>query len=83
MDKDKKKVIFVVHSLRDGGAEKVAFSMLETIDHRIYDLHVPMLKEDIIDAHKSVGLRIDCCEIFIFLNFGVINVESLHAKKKV
>ena len=35
MQIDKKKVIFVVHLLRDGGAEKVAFSMLEIIDHRI------------------------------------------------
>jgi 2-polyprenyl-3-methyl-5-hydroxy-6-metoxy-1,4-benzoquinol methylase len=43
----------------------------------VFDLHVPLEKEDLERAHRCAGLRIDSCDYFMFFNLGVVNTEPL------
>ncbi|NCQ56000.1 MAG: class I SAM-dependent methyltransferase [Alphaproteobacteria bacterium] len=50
------------------------------LDKDVYDVHVPLTKEDILKAHQKCDHNIEFCEYFMPLNLGVVNIESLNGK---
>ncbi len=50
------------------------------LDKDVYDVHVPLTKEDILKAHQECGHKIEFCEYYMPLNLSVINTESLQGK---
>jgi 2-polyprenyl-3-methyl-5-hydroxy-6-metoxy-1,4-benzoquinol methylase len=42
----------------------------------VFNLHVPLEKGDLEEAHKSSGLRVLFCDYFMFFNLSVVNMES-------
>ena len=45
------------------------------IDGTVYNVHVPLKKEDLEEAHRSVGLSVLSCDYFMFFNLGMVNIE--------
>ena len=43
------------------------------VDRAIYDIHMPLTKEDLILAHHSSGLTLENCDYFLSNNLGVVN----------
>ena len=43
------------------------------LDRKIYDVHVPMDREDLRVAHEMAGLDVSSCDYFLLLNLGVLN----------
>jgi cyclopropane fatty-acyl-phospholipid synthase-like methyltransferase len=41
------------------------------LDRRIYDLHVPLSREHVREAHQRAGLRVESCEYSLPLDFHV------------
>ncbi len=48
-------------------------SIQKHIDREVYDVHVPLTKNDIINAHKTAGLKLVCCDYFMSMNLSVVN----------
>ena len=45
------------------------------VDKAVYDIHVPLDRETLAQAHSDAGLTVERCQYFLFLNLGVINME--------
>jgi 2-polyprenyl-3-methyl-5-hydroxy-6-metoxy-1,4-benzoquinol methylase len=46
------------------------------LDPAVYDIHVPLTREQLRDAHVSAGLKIEQCDYFLPSNFGVCNLNK-------
>jgi 2-polyprenyl-3-methyl-5-hydroxy-6-metoxy-1,4-benzoquinol methylase len=45
------------------------------IDPVVFNLHEPLGKEHLENAHKQAGLRVFFCNYFMFFNLGVVNMK--------
>lgn len=43
------------------------------VDRSIYDIHVPLDKKDLTDAHLNAGMKSPDCGYFMSINLGVVN----------
>jgi len=43
------------------------------LDCKIYDVHIPLDREDLRVAHEMAGLDVSSCDYFLFLNLGILN----------
>ena len=50
-------------------------AMQRRFDRAVYDIHVPLDREQFAQAHKAAGLDLIACDYFIFVNWQVINVQ--------
>jgi 2-polyprenyl-3-methyl-5-hydroxy-6-metoxy-1,4-benzoquinol methylase len=55
----------------------IAGTIQRIINRPIFDVHVPLDKEALADAHESAGLNVIHCEYFMSTNFGIINLSGL------
>jgi cyclopropane fatty-acyl-phospholipid synthase-like methyltransferase len=46
------------------------------VDRSVYDVHVPLGKEQFIAAHKKAGLSLQTCDYFMSMNLSVVNAGS-------
>ena len=46
-------------------------------DRNIFDKHVPLTPHDLKQASEKVGLSVAKCSYWLFVNFGVINLQNL------
>ena len=46
------------------------------IDQAIYDVHVPLDRHALAQAHQQAGLAVESCEYFMGVNWGVINTSG-------
>lgn len=46
------------------------------INREIYDIHVPLNKLDLEQAHRNAGLEVKVCDYFMFSNLGVLNFSK-------
>lgn len=49
----------------------------------IYDKHVPLTRENLIDAHQKAGLKMLYCEYVMASNYGVVNFGERHNLARV
>ena len=49
----------------------------KVINRSVYDIHVPLDTERLIETHKLVGLEVLQCDYFLSTNFGVLNLNGL------
>lgn len=47
------------------------------INRSIFDIHVPLSRNALMQAHQINGLRVISCDYFLFINLGVLNLENL------
>ena len=47
------------------------------INRPIFDIHVPLNRNALMQAHRINGLRVISCDYFLFVNLGVLNFENL------
>jgi 2-polyprenyl-3-methyl-5-hydroxy-6-metoxy-1,4-benzoquinol methylase len=47
------------------------------INRPIFDIHVPLNRNALMQAHRINGLRVISCDYFLFANLGVLNFENL------
>lgn len=47
------------------------------INRPIFDIHVPLNRNALMQAHQINGLRVISCDYFLFANLGVLNIENL------
>ena len=47
------------------------------INRPIFDIHVPLNRTALMQAHRINGLRVISCDYFLFVNLGVLNFENL------
>lgn len=52
----------------------------KAINREIYDIHVPLDRELLANAHRSAGLKVLQCDYFLSTNFGVLNLNGLDQK---
>ena len=45
------------------------------ISPAVFNLHVPLAREDLEEAHESAGLHVLFCDYFMFFNLTVVNME--------
>lgn len=45
------------------------------LDREIYDIHVPLDKATLTNAHESAGLKVTSCKYFLAVNLNVLNLE--------
>jgi SAM-dependent methyltransferase len=46
------------------------------INRPIFDIHVPLNRNALMQAHRINGLRVISCDYFLFVNLGVLNFEN-------
>lgn len=46
------------------------------VDTEIYDVHVPLTKKNMIEAHQVAALELNYCDYFMSMNLGVVNSGS-------
>lgn len=51
------------------------------IDRKVYDVHVPLTKKNLIDAHESADLKLMHCDYFMSMNLNVVNSGSFSSHK--
>ncbi len=49
----------------------------KVINRNVFDIHVPLSPERILEAHQKNGLEVISCNYFLSANFGVLNFENL------
>jgi len=47
------------------------------INRRVFDIHVPLDRQNLVRVHQMNGLRVVSCNYFLFMNLGVLNFENL------
>ena len=47
------------------------------INRPIFDIHVSLNRNALMQAHRLNGLRVISCDYFLFVNLGVLNIENL------
>ncbi|HEY9721629.1 MAG TPA: class I SAM-dependent methyltransferase, partial [Oscillatoriaceae cyanobacterium] len=45
-------------------------------DRAVYDIHVPLDREQLRAAHERAGFRVESCDYFLSANWSVLNFES-------
>ena len=46
------------------------------IDRSVYEMHVPLDRDSLAEAHQSSAFEVVSCNYFLFANPGVINIEN-------
>ena len=46
------------------------------VDREVYDLHMPLTKTKLFNAHREASLELQKCEYFMSINLGVVNSGS-------
>jgi SAM-dependent methyltransferase len=54
----------------------VAGAIQRTFNRPVFDIHVPLDKNELADAHRKAGLDVLQCEYFMSTNFGIINLSG-------
>ncbi len=49
----------------------------KTLGREVFDVHVPLSREELRRAHEVAGLEVLNCGYFCFLNFGVLNLNQI------
>jgi len=52
-------------------------SLQKLFGRAVFDIHVPLNREALAEAHSRSGLDVTSCEYFLLLNLGVVNVERM------
>ena len=47
------------------------------VNRPIYDIHVPLQTDELVEAHRQAGLQVVRCEYFVPLSFTVSNLNGL------
>ncbi len=50
--------------------------MQKYVDRAVYDVHVPLTKKMLINAHEKSGLSLEQCDYFMSVNLSVVNSGS-------
>jgi 2-polyprenyl-3-methyl-5-hydroxy-6-metoxy-1,4-benzoquinol methylase len=48
----------------------------KVINRPVFDVHVPLDRNDLVRAHQANGFQTISCQYFLFLNLGVLNFEN-------
>lgn len=51
------------------------------IDKKIYDVHVPLTRNKLSEAHQSASLELEKCEYFMSINLSVVNSGFFSSNK--
>jgi len=51
-------------------------SFQKILDREIYDIHIPLNREELKFAHEICGLEMISCDYFMILNLSVLNIEK-------
>jgi len=51
------------------------------LDRKIYDVHVPMDREDLRVAHEMAGLDVSSCDYFLLLSLGILNFTKFSRER--
>lgn len=51
------------------------------VDKEIYDVHVPLTKKNMLNAHQSAALELSYCDYFMSINLSVVNSGSFSQHK--
>ena len=51
------------------------------VDREVYDVHVPLTKKKLINAHKATDLKLMHCEYFMSMNLSVVNSGSFSSHR--
>ncbi|MBX3486374.1 MAG: class I SAM-dependent methyltransferase [Candidatus Paracaedibacteraceae bacterium] len=51
------------------------------VDKEVYDVHVPLTKKNMIDAHQSATLELEHCDYFMSMNLNVVNSGSFSSHR--
>jgi SAM-dependent methyltransferase len=51
------------------------------VDRAVYDVHVPLTKKNMLDAHQSAALELSYCDYFMSINLSVVNSGSFSHHK--
>lgn len=43
------------------------------VDREVYDVHMPLTKKKMLDAHKAAALDLEYCDYFMSINLSVVN----------
>ena len=46
------------------------------VDREVYDVHMPLTKKKMVDAHACAALELSCCDYFMAMNLSVVNSGS-------
>lgn len=49
------------------------------VDRKVFDIHVVLDREALAKAHTDAGFRVMRCEYLLFINFGLLNINSARA----
>lgn len=51
------------------------------VDRDVYDVHVPITKTKLMDAHQSAFLELNYCDYFMSMNLSVVNSGSFSSNR--
>jgi SAM-dependent methyltransferase len=51
------------------------------VDKDVYDIHVPLTKKNMLDAHHFAALDLDYCDYFMSINLSVVNSGSFSSNR--
>jgi SAM-dependent methyltransferase len=51
-------------------------SIQKLLARSIYDVHVPLTREDLVSAHQKAGLTVERCDHLLTVCFSAVNIES-------
>lgn len=51
------------------------------VDREVYNVHVPITKKKLADAHKMIDLRLVQCDYFMSMNLSVVNSGSFSSHR--
>ena len=55
----------------------------KTLDRGVFDIHLPLTREQLRDAHVSAGLRVENCNYFLPSSFGLVNLNTTSRQSAV
>jgi len=55
-------------------------SIQRVLNRPVYDIHVPLDREALAEAHRGAGYAVQSCEYFIATSFGVCNLNGVPAR---
>ena len=47
------------------------------LNRPVFDIHIPLTRDDLAHAHQMAGLRLISCNYFLFAHLGVLNIDNL------
>ena len=55
---------------------------MRLLNKPVYDVHVPLDRERLRDAHVEAGLRVVSCDYHLFTHFGICNVDDVQGPSR-